>query len=109
MVLDGYIRSVLVFKTQLSIDKLRTGFAASDSDSIFRRTLLGYYAEGSCNFPPTLPKLQPPPIPTQAVDGNSFSINHAMQGYDLKLNRNWQNTENLIIKAIKSSRAVEIV
>ena len=28
----------------------------------------------SCNSPPTLPKLQPPPIPTQAVDGNSFTI-----------------------------------
>ena len=28
----------------------------------------------SCNSPPTLPKLQPPPIPTQAVDENSFSI-----------------------------------
>ena len=28
----------------------------------------------SCNSPPTLPKLQTPPIPTQAVDGNSFSI-----------------------------------
>ena len=28
----------------------------------------------SCNSPPTLPKLQPPPIPTQAVDENSFTI-----------------------------------
>ena len=30
----------------------------------------------SCNFPPTLPKLQPLPtsIPTQAVDGNSFTV-----------------------------------
>ena len=28
----------------------------------------------SCNSPPTLPKQQPPPIPTQAVDGNSFTI-----------------------------------
>ena len=28
----------------------------------------------SCNSPPTLSKLQPPPIPTQAVDGNSFTI-----------------------------------
>ena len=28
----------------------------------------------SCNSPPTLPKLQPPPIPTQAVDENSFNI-----------------------------------
>ena len=28
VVLDGYIRSVLVFKTQQSIDELRTGFAA---------------------------------------------------------------------------------
>ena len=28
----------------------------------------------SGNSPPTLPKLQPPPILTQAVDGNSFTI-----------------------------------
>ena len=28
----------------------------------------------SCNSPPTLPKLQQPPIPTQAVDENSFTI-----------------------------------
>ena len=28
----------------------------------------------SCNSPPTLPKLQPPPIPTQAVDENPFTI-----------------------------------
>ena len=28
----------------------------------------------SCNSPPTLPKLQPPPLPTQAVDENSFTI-----------------------------------
>ena len=28
----------------------------------------------SCNSPSTLPKLQPPQIPTQAVDGNSFTI-----------------------------------
>ena len=28
----------------------------------------------SCNFPHTLLKLQPPPIPTQAVDENSFTI-----------------------------------
>ena len=28
----------------------------------------------SCNSPPTLPKLQPPPIPTQAVNENSFTI-----------------------------------
>ena len=28
----------------------------------------------SCSSPPTLPKLQPPPIPTQAVDENSFTI-----------------------------------
>ena len=28
----------------------------------------------SCNSPHTLPKLQPPPIPTQAVDENSFTI-----------------------------------
>ena len=27
-----------------------------------------------CNSLPTLPKLQPPPIPTQTVDGNSFTI-----------------------------------
>ena len=28
----------------------------------------------SCNSSPTLPKLQPPPIPTQSVDENSFTI-----------------------------------
>ena len=53
---DGYIRSVLVFKTQQSIDELRTGFAALAIPH------------------PHLPKLQPPPIPTQAVDENSFII-----------------------------------
>ena len=56
--MDGYIRSVLVFKTHQSTYKLRTGICSS------------------CSTPPTLPKPQllPASIPTQNVDGNSFTI-----------------------------------
>ena len=32
------------------------------------------WVSSSCNSPPTLLKLQPPPIPTQALDGNAFTI-----------------------------------